>query len=413
MTDAPDAATAEPTETLERESTPPATLNEVPLLLFIRGFALLAAMTGVVVALHWYLGARLIRDAGVPQPFADAAWAALWAGFVAILAGALGGRLLPRAVARVLQWLGFVWMGAFGLLISATGLSELVLFVAGRFTAVDQAWLTGRAVGVGLVVVPALVVGFLVARAPRVRRVTIALKGLPEAFEGYRIAQLTDVHIGETLTRTFAEQVTQTVNALAADAVVVTGDMIDGSVAKLRDEVAPLGQLRGRDGVFFVTGNHEYYHGGSSWEAEAGRLGMTVLHNQHVVVRRGDAALVIGGVPDVEGARFSAQHVPDAAATFEGAPAGAPRILLAHQPRFAKRVGDVRVDLMLSGHTHGGQMFPFMFFVKLQQPVIAGLATLWGVLTYTSAGTGYWGPPFRIGPRGEIAELILVREPTP
>jgi predicted MPP superfamily phosphohydrolase len=387
-----------------------ATLNDVPVLLFIRGLTFLTLMMGLVVGLHWYLGLRLFRDSGLPEPYASAGWTALWASFGAIFAGFVGGRLLPRPFAKVLQWVGFSWMGAFGLLLSATALSDLVLFVAGQVTTVDlAAWQPWRALAVVAVVGPALAGGFVVARAPAIKRVTVPIKNLPKAFEGYRIAQISDVHIGETLTRDFAEQVTRAVNSLAPDAVAVTGDLIDGSVAKLRDAVAPLAGLRGRDGVFYVTGNHEYYHGGSSWEAEGARLGMTVLHNQHVVIERDGEQLVIGGVPDVEGGRFSAQHEPDAAKAFEGAPALAPRVLLAHQPRFARRVKDTRVDLMLSGHTHGGQIFPFMFFVKLQQPVIGGFATLWGVPTYTSNGTGYWGPPFRVGPRGEITELTLVR----
>ncbi|MBL8919637.1 MAG: metallophosphoesterase [Myxococcaceae bacterium] len=387
-----------------------ATLRDVPVLLFIRGLTFLSIMMGLVVALHWYLGLRLLRDSGLAEPWASVGWTALWASFGAIFAGFIGGRLLPRPVAKVLQWVGFSWMGAFGLLLSATAMSDLVLFAAGQLTTVElSAWQPWRALAVVAIVGPALAGGFVVARAPAIKRVTVPIKNLPKAFEGYRIAQLSDVHIGETLTRDFAEQVTRAVNSLAPDAVAVTGDLIDGSVAKLRDEVAPLSALRARDGVFYVTGNHEYYHGGSSWEAEGARLGMTVLHNQHVVLTRDGEQLVIGGVPDVEGGRFSAQHEPDAQKTFEGAPPLAPRILLAHQPRFARRVKDTRVDLMLSGHTHGGQIFPFMFFVKLQQPVIGGFATLWGVPTYTSNGTGYWGPPFRVGPRGEITELTLVR----
>lgn len=405
------AETPEVAETMSTDGpeTRQATLNDVPVLLFVRGLAFLTVMMGLVVGLHWYLGARLIRDAGVPEPLAAAGWTFLWVAFGSIFAGFIGGRLLPRVLARPIQWVGFLWMGAFGLLISATGLSDLVLFVARQFTTVDATWLQWRAIAVLGVVVPALVYGFAVARAPAIKRITVPIKNLPKAFEGYRIAQITDVHIGETLTKVFAQRVTDTVNSLKPDAVAVTGDLIDGSVAKLKSEVAPLAGLRGRDGVFYVTGNHEYYHGGSSWEAEGARLGMTVLHNTHVVVSRDGEQLVIGGVPDVEGGRFSAQHEPDAAKTFEGSPVGAPRVLLAHQPRFAKRVKDTRVDLMLSGHTHGGQIFPFMFFVKLQQPVIGGFATLWGVPTYTSNGTGYWGPPFRVGPRGEVTEITLVR----
>ncbi|MDX2012198.1 MAG: metallophosphoesterase [Myxococcaceae bacterium] len=403
MADAPETTAPEGAETR------PATLNEIPVLLFIRGLAFLTVMMALVVGLHWYLGDRLIRGAGLSDVAASAAWTALWACFGSIFVGFIGGRVLPRALAKVAQWVGFVWMGAFGLLLAATALSDVVIAVLSRVGPWDASWLALRPLVVLGVVVPALVVGFVVARAPRVKRVTVAIPNLPERFEGFRIAQITDVHVGETLTREFAEHVTRTVNALAADAVAVTGDLIDGSVAKLRDEVAPLGGLRGTHGVFYVTGNHEYYHGGSSWESEARRLGMRVLHNEHVVIERDGQKLVIGGVPDVEGGRFSAQHEPDAAKTFEGAPPDAPRVLLAHQPRFARRVGATRVDLMLSGHTHGGQIFPFMVFVKLQQPVIAGFKVLWGVPTYTSNGTGYWGPPFRIGPRGEVTEVTLKR----
>jgi predicted MPP superfamily phosphohydrolase len=402
MSDAPET-------TAPSDETRPATLNEVPVLLFIRGLAFLSVMMAVVVGLHWYLGARLIDGVGLTPAVASAAWTALWTCFASIFVGFLGGRVLPRPAAKVVQWVGFVWMGAFGLLLVTTAASDVALAVLSRTALWDPSWLSLRPLGVVGLVVPALAFGFVVARSPRVKRVTVAIPNLPSRFEGFRIAQITDVHIGETLTRSFAVHVTRTVNSLDADAVAVTGDMIDGSVAKLRDEVEPLAGLRGTHGVFYVTGNHEYYHGGSSWQAEARRLGMRVLHNEHVVIERDGQQLVIAGVPDVEGGRFSAQHEPDAAVAFAGAPDGAPRILLAHQPRFARRVGTTRVDLMLSGHTHGGQIFPFMVFVKLQQPVIAGFKVLWGVPTYTSNGTGYWGPPFRIGPRGEVTEVTLKR----
>lgn len=402
MSDAPET-------TAPSDETRPATLNEIPVLLFIRGLSFLSVMMAVVVGLHWYLGARLIDGAGLTPAVASAAWTALWTCFASIFVGFLGGRVLPRPLAKVVQWVGFVWMGAFGLLLVTTAASDVALAVLSRTALWDPSWLSLRPLGVVGLVVPALAFGFVVARSPRVKRVTVAIPNLPSRFEGFRIAQITDVHIGETLTRSFAAHVTRTVNSLDADAVAVTGDMIDGSVAKLRDEVEPLAGLRGTHGVFYVTGNHEYYHGGSSWQAEARRLGMRVLHNEHVVIERDGQQLVIAGVPDVEGGRFSAQHEPDAAVAFAGAPEGAPRILLAHQPRFARRVGTTRVDLMLSGHTHGGQIFPFMVFVKLQQPVIAGFKVLWGVPTYTSNGTGYWGPPFRIGPRGEVTEVTLKR----
>lgn len=379
--------------------------ERIPLLLIIRGVALLSVMTSLVVGLHWYLGIRLIRDAQVPEPLGAALWWALWLFLASIFGGFLGGRLLPRGLAKVFQWFGFVWMGAFGLLLVSTSLSDLVLAIASHFTVVEPSWQSLRAALVGAIVVPALFWGFYVARRPETKRVTIHLPGLDPSLEGFRIVQISDVHIGETLDRAFAQAVTEQVNALQPDMVAVTGDLVDGSVAKLRDEVAPLGGLRGKHGVFYVTGNHEYYHGGAAWENEGRHLGFVVLHNEHRVIA--DGKLVVGGVTDIEGARFSQAHAPRVDHAFADAPAGVPRILLAHQPRFARAAKDALVSLMLSGHTHGGQIFPFMFFVKLQQPVVGGFELIHGVPTYTSLGTGYWGPPFRIGPRGEVTELIL------
>ena len=382
-----------------------ASLRDVPVLLFVRGVALLSVLTSLIVGLHWYLGARLIRDALMPEPFATLAWVLLWTLFASIFGGLLGGRLLPQPAAKIFQWLGFVWLGAFGVLLVTTSLSDLGLFIASKFILVQSSWQPLRAGGVLAVVIPALFWGLFISRRPETKRVTVEIPGLDKSLDGFRIVQISDVHIGDTLGRDFAKKVADQVNALKPDLVAVTGDLIDGPVARLRDEVAPLGEMRGKHGVFYVTGNHEYYHGGSNWEAEGRRLGFTVLHNEHRVVA--DGKLVIGGVTDLEGARFSQAHAPRVDLAFAGAPASVPRILLAHQPRFARAAKDALVSLMLSGHTHGGQIFPFMVFVRLQQPVIGGFEVIHGVPTYTSNGTGYWGPPFRIGARGEVTELTL------
>ncbi len=385
----------------------PASFGEVPIMLFVRGLAMVTLLVSLIVGFHLYLGYRLIGDAQLAEPLATAAWSVLWLAFSSIFGGFIGGRLLPKPIARVLQWLGFGWMGAFGLLLVGTAVSDLVLWGAARFTAVDSTWLAGRALLVVGLVAPALGYGFWVGRRPEIKRITIDVPGLGAALDGMRIVQISDVHIGETLGKDFAQLVADTVNSLKPDLVAVTGDMIDGSVARLQDEVAPLGTMRAKHGVFFVTGNHEYYSGGAAWEAEARRLGMTVLHNEHRVIEHGGAQLTIGGVTDLEGARFAESHAPRVDVAFAGSPTSAPRVLLAHQPRFAKAAAAHNVSLMLSGHTHGGQIFPFMFLVKLQQPVIGGFAMLSGVPTYTSNGTGYWGPPFRVGPRGEVTEITL------
>jgi predicted MPP superfamily phosphohydrolase len=281
-----------------------------------------------------------------------------------------------------------------------------VLAVASQVSVVDPSWLEWRALGVMGLVVPAMVWGFFTARAPAIKHVSVDVPGLHRDLDGFKFVQLSDVHIGETLDRRFSERLVELVRPLGADAVVITGDLVDGSVSRLRDEVAPLARLESRLGTFVVTGNHEYYSGADAWMAECRQLGMTVLHNEHRVLERGQGRLVLGGVPDLQGGRFDPSHRPDVDATFKGAP-DAPRVLLAHQPLFARQAKNARVSLMLSGHTHGGQIFPFMFFVKLQQPVISGFKVLHGVPTYTSNGTGYWGPPFRVGPRGEVTVVTL------
>ena len=384
---------------------------KIPLLLFFRGVAFLAVMVGVTLSLHWYIGLRLFDDAGLQRPWSTIGWVWLFAMYGSIFVGFIGGRLFPRRLARLSQWVGFVWMGAFGLLVAGFALSDLALALASLVTP-TAGWRGAREAIVLSVVGPALVWGFIVARAPRLKQVSISIAGLHPDLDGFRLVQLSDVHLGETLDRRFARRLVKQVNALDADAVVITGDLVDGSVARLKDEVLPMGELQSRHGTFFVTGNHEYYSGASSWMAECARLGMTVLHNTHRVLMRGEGQLVLAGVPDVEGARFAESHRPDVTAAFSGAPPGAPRVLLSHQPRFAKAAASANVALMLSGHTHGGQMFPFMAFVRLQQPVVGGLHEIAGVLTYTSVGTGYWGPPFRVGTWGEVTLVTLRAQPT-
>jgi len=191
--------------------------------------------------------------------------------------------------------------------------------------------------------------------------------------------------------------------------VAVTGDLVDGSVSDLAPHVAPLADLSSRHGTFFVTGNHEYYSGALAWIAELERLGVRVLLNEHVVLEHDSASLVVAGVADEGAHRFDPSHRSDCQAAIEGAPAHATiRLLLAHQPRAALAAAEAGFHLQLSGHTHGGQFFPWNFFVRFQQPFTAGLHRLRDLWVYTSRGTGYWGPPKRFGAPSEITCLRLV-----
>ena len=200
------------------------------------------------------------------------------------------------------------------------------------------------------------------------------------------------------------------------DAVAGYGDIVDGSVADLAEHAAPFAGLKGKYGVFFCTGNHEYYSGANEWVAEVSRLGLRPLMNEHVVIDHGGASVVVAGVTDFNAASVIPEHKSDPAAAIAGAPPDAFKILLAHQPRSCFAAAGLGYDLQLSGHTHGGQFFPWNFFVRLQQPFNAGLdryvaegAKDGGHWVYTSRGTGYWGPPVRVLAPSEITRLRLVR----
>ena len=244
------------------------------------------------------------------------------------------------------------------------------------------------------------VIGVIQARRPRVVRVTVPIADLPADLAGFKIVQLSDLHVGSTIQRSFVDRVVDRANALAPDLVAVTGDVADGFVPELRDHVAPLGRLRAPLGTFFVTGNHEYYWDPRGWMRELERLGIDVLSNEHRLIERGRGRLLLAGVTDL-----SAASNPHAAVA--GAPDSDVRILLAHQPRSAFAAQDAGFDLQLSGHTHGGQYFPFNVLVRLFQPFVAGLHRLEAMWLYVSRGTGYWGPPLRFGAPSEITLIEL------
>jgi predicted MPP superfamily phosphohydrolase len=256
--------------------------------------------------------------------------------------------------------------------------------------------------------------GFINARSTaRVVTVEVPIEDLPAALHGFTIAQISDIHVGPTIKRGYVEAIVKAVNRLGADMVAVTGDLVDGSVSQLRHHVAPLGSLVSRHGTYFVTGNHEYYSGVTAWVAELGRLGMTVLLNDHVVLRHDEAELVVAGVTDHTGRHFDESHRSDPVAAIAAAPDHiAVRVLLAHQPRSAEAAMRAGYQLQLSGHTHGGQFWPWNFFVRFQQPFTAGLHRLQSLWIYTSRGTGYWGPPKRFGAPSEITRIRLISATT-
>ena len=356
-------------------------------------------------------------------PALDPAWAAglapvLLASALLLPMGLLAHRVARGALADRLAWVGLLCMGLFSSLLVLTALRDVLLAAVWAAAALGwspaQALLPGLRAGSALVVpVAALLVtvlGFWNARrTARVVRVDVPVAALPAALDGFTVAQITDIHVGPTIKQHYLQAIVRKVNALEADMVAITGDLVDGKVHELTDHVAPLAQLRSRHGSFFVTGNHEYYSGAHAWMAELRRLGVRVLMNEHVVLQQNQAAVVLAGVADFHADRFDPSHRSDPHAAIAGAPLDAGvRLLLAHQPRSAFEAAKAGFDLQLSGHTHGGQFWPWNLFVPLQQPFTAGLRKLQDLWVYTSRGTGYWGPPKRFGAPSEITLLRLV-----
>lgn len=377
----------------------------------VRAIAVVTLALGVVMGLHAYVGARLVAGLRLSGAPAQIVWATLWGLFLSIFA-AFFARRLPRPAGLALRWVAYVWLGVFVQLVCAVAVTDVasaaVAVAVGRPLA--EHWGPVEVLAALALVVPAVAWGTLRALGPaRIERLALPIAGLPTDLDGFRIIQLSDLHIGEMMGRAFAQRIVEQVNALAPDLVAVTGDLADGNAAHVRSKVEPLGGLEASEGVFFVTGNHEYYNGLADWLAEVRCLGMHVLLNEHRVICRGAARLVVGGVTDYNAGDIVLEHASRPDVAFAGAPEGAPRILLAHQPRSAFQAGGLGIALQLSGHTHGGQFFPWGYFVRLQQPVLAGLSVLNGVRVYTHRGTGFCGPPLRLFAPPEITEITLVR----
>ncbi|MEZ4401650.1 MAG: metallophosphoesterase [Kofleriaceae bacterium] len=383
--------------------------------------ALVALVLGLVVqgSFHYYLWRRVVRDVGLPPRWRRAATAMIVVLGVSIPSTIWLNRAGLAWVGPTVGWISFPWMALVAITVAILAALDGVRLAAagwrrwhaagpvdpGRRLALAR--MTGGAAAIaGAATVAAGVHSAL--GDPAVVTVEVPIAGLGADLDGFTIAQITDLHVGMTIDRAYVEAVVARANGIGADLIALTGDLVDGKVADLVGDVAPLARLRAPEGVYVVTGNHEFYAGVEPWRAHFAALGMTPLRNQHVVIARGAAQLVLAGVDDHSGGSFGPDHGPRYDAALAGRDPTVPVVLLAHQPRQVVHAIRHGVALQLSGHTHGGQVWPWHYVVALQQGGrVAGLYHERGTALYVCRGAGYWGPPVRVGAPPEIARIVL------
>jgi uncharacterized protein len=355
-------------------------------------------MLCVLGSAHAYIWWRLVRVPHWPPLYFVVGSVLVFGLAPSLPATMFIARRFSRTQAKPFLWFAYTWFGCAVYLLLASVLAQ-VATIAG---------VSARDAAGGALVATAVTIGYGLVharRGPFVRRVRVRLAKLPAAADGYTIVQLTDVHIGWTLGSHFAETVVAKVNALAPDLIVLTGDLVDGHVRELAAHVAPLAKLSARDGVYAVTGNHEYYWNVNAWLAHLGSLGLRFLRNERVAIRD---AFELAGTDDISSRAMADGHGEDIERAVAGRDPARPLVLLAHHPSSVARAAAAGVDLQLSGHTHGGQLLPLGWLARLFEPHVAGLAQFGATQLYVSEGTGFWGPPMRIGTSCEIAAITLV-----
>jgi predicted MPP superfamily phosphohydrolase len=310
----------------------------------------------------------------------------------------------PRPVVIAFNWV-FWAIPVLMLFQIALDVAGLVAMIAGVG---DGAWVDARyAIGIAAFTLTGVGV-WQAVRVPPLRDVTVLIPNLPATFEGYTLVHLTDLHISRLFPRRWTTAVVEATNALNVDLIVVTGDVIDGSVANRRADVEPLRDLRARDGVYLSPGNHEYLSGYDAWMAHFASLGMRALANSHAVITRSGDRIVIAGVTDPS-ARGANRPLPDLGAALAGIPANAPVILLDHQPAKARQAAETGVALQLSGHTHGGAAIGIERLVaRANGGFVSGQYAVDGMTLYVGNGTGIWpGGALRLGKWAELTRITL------
>lgn len=366
----------------------------------------LLVLTALLLAVYAYVGLRL-TDVTWVRVLLAVPFAFVW--IIPVVYWSGERRHARGGLDLALHYAGFFAMGWLSFMLCLTIVRDLILLVTG--------WDGGLGLVAGGSLAGVALGGLVAARGPRVRDVEVSVPGLAPELDGLRIAQISDLHVGPTIGKRYVDKVVRLTNALNADLVAITGDLMDGGVEELTAGVAPLGQLTPRGRVYFCTGNHEYYSSFAAWKPHlVDVLGMRVLANEHVVVPVRGGSVMVAGVDDPAARMADPRGGPDAERAMRVGDGGSSataalfKILLAHNPKVAPSGARAGFDLVLSGHTHAGQFLPWTFVARMvHAPHFAGLSRIGATQIYVSAGTGSWGPPIRLGTSPEVTLLRLKR----
>ncbi|HCM39151.1 MAG: hypothetical protein A2070_00870 [Bdellovibrionales bacterium GWC1_52_8] len=376
----------------------------------LRFLIFISIMGSILAAASYYLGRRTLAWIPWAQKHPVLIWVAVSAFVILQIGGPLLYRHFPSRTSWpfVLQWITYGTLGLFTAFLFYTLISDLVIVLWSKLLQAPPDLERRAFIAVGIAAFASWGIGiFQALKRPSVYEISVPIKGLAPEFEGYRIVQITDTHIGPILGKDFVEGIVSIANGLDADAIALTGDLIDGTVSDLRVDTALLRNLKARDGVFFITGNHEYYWGAQEWISEIASYGIRPLMNEHVVLTRGKAQLVLAGTPDVGADKFFPEHRFNPKKALEGAPTEAVKVLFTHRPTGYEEIEASGFNLMLAGHTHGGQFLPWSVLVAIAHRYHIGLNRFKNLWIYVSRGTGFWGPPVRFTVPSEISLLRL------
>jgi len=372
-----------------------------------------------VFSVHYYIWNRLIKSTRIKNNYKKYLTALL------ILLGlsfpvSFGlAKIVPYNISFYLLWFGNLWLGMMLLYLFTflfIDILRLFFYLFNKFSKNSNSYNPERrefiknSIAVGA---SGIVLGATVLSVKKyydiaiVKKLSLEIKNLPDSFKGFKIVQISDIHIGQIMRKNTLKEIVEQVNTLKPDLIAITGDLADGSVGYLFDEITPLKNLRAKNGVFFVTGNHEYYSGVEQWIEAVKKLGIRVLENENIKIVKKNQELSLIGTNDHEAGRFGEKHAPDFKKAFNNIDKRNVKILLTHQPVDIEKASQYGVDLMLTGHTHGGQIWPFGYLVVLQQKYLKGYYKYEDTHLYVNQGTGCWGPPMRLGTENEITEIIL------